>query len=94
MTKLKITVERIDGYCNMPMLVGDYFYVDDYKLKIPGEKGICMWALSSIIPLVPLINEQDCLSDDHWAKKVEHIACPDPKGKVIYRVEPISDDQD
>ena len=94
MAKLKITVERIDGYCNMPMLVGDSFYVEDYKLKIPEGKGICMWAIQSIIPLIPLINEQESLSDDHWAKKVEHIACPDPKGKVIYRVERACDDKD
>ena len=42
MFKLKITVERIDGYCNQPMLVGDYFMVDGGKITIPPGKHICM----------------------------------------------------
>ncbi|NIM12909.1 MAG: TIGR04076 family protein, partial [Candidatus Aminicenantes bacterium] len=42
MAKIKVTVERIDGYCNLPMLVGDHFYLDDSKLYVPGGKYICM----------------------------------------------------
>ena len=34
MAKLKVTVERIDGYCNQPMLVGDSFIVDGGKIRI------------------------------------------------------------
>ena len=29
MYKLKVTAEKIDGYCNQPILVGDSFIVDD-----------------------------------------------------------------
>ena len=28
MYKLKVTAERIDGYCNQPILVGDSFILD------------------------------------------------------------------
>jgi uncharacterized repeat protein (TIGR04076 family) len=93
MAKIKVTVERIDGYCNSPMLVGDYFYLDDSKLYVPGGKYICMWALQSMMPVFPLLSAREKLEDDHWAKSVEHFTCPDPKGKVIYRLEVIEDDR-
>jgi len=54
MSKIKVTVERIDGYCNLPMLVDDHFYLEDSKLYIPGEKYICMWALQSMMPVFPV----------------------------------------
>jgi len=31
MAKIKVTVERIDGYCNLPVHIGDHFYVEDYS---------------------------------------------------------------
>jgi uncharacterized repeat protein (TIGR04076 family) len=93
MTKIKVTVERIDGHCNLPMLVGDYFYLEDSKLFVPEGKYICMWALQSMMPVFPLFSARDKLEDDHWAKSVEHFTCPDPKGKVIYRLEVIEDDR-
>jgi uncharacterized repeat protein (TIGR04076 family) len=92
MARLKITVERIDGYCNLPVLVGDHFFVDDYKLEVPEGKFVCIWALQSLIPLLPLQNEQERLAEDHWARGVNRVHCPDPKGKVFYRVERVDDD--
>ena len=93
MAKIKVTVERIDGYCNLPMLVEDYFYLQDSKLYIPGGKYICMWALQSMMPIFPILNEKDKLDNDHWVTSVEHFVCPDPKGKVLYRLEVIDDAQ-
>ena len=92
MPKIKVTVERIDGHCSMPMLVGDTFFIDDYKLFVPDKKYICMWALQSMIPLFPLIAERENLAEDHWARCVSQVACPDPKGRVLYRLERIGDD--
>jgi len=93
MAVIKVTVERIDGYCNLPMLVGDYFYLQDSKLYIPEGKYMCMWALQSMMPVFPILNEKEKLDNDHWVKHVEHFVCPDPKGKVLYRLEVIADDQ-
>ena len=93
MAKIKVSVERIDGYCNLPMLIGDYFYVEDSKLILPEEKPICLWALQSMMPIFPILNEKDKLDNDHWVKHIEHFICPDPKGKVLYRLEVIDDDQ-
>jgi uncharacterized repeat protein (TIGR04076 family) len=92
MAKIKVTVERIDGYCNLPMLVGDYFYLEDSKLYIPEGKYICMWALQSMMPVFPVLAVKDTLAENHWIKKVKHFTCPDPKGKVIYRLEEVDDD--
>ena len=45
MSKIKIIVERIDGYCNLPVKVGDYFYIEDSKLMVPEDQFVCIWAL-------------------------------------------------
>ena len=42
MAKIKDTVEKIDGYCNLPMLVGDHFYVKGSKMTIPEGKLIAI----------------------------------------------------
>jgi uncharacterized repeat protein (TIGR04076 family) len=93
MAKIKVTVERIDGYCNLPMLVGDHFYIDDSKLSVPEGKYICIWALQSMMPIFPVLNVKDALDEGHWIKKVKHFQCPDPKGKVLYRLEVVEDDR-
>lgn len=89
MTKIKVTVERVDGSCNLPMLVGDTFYVEGSRLYIPEGKYICMWALQSMMPVFPILSVRNALDDSHWVKTVKHFSCPDPKGRVLYRLEVI-----
>jgi uncharacterized repeat protein (TIGR04076 family) len=93
MSKIKVTVEKIEGYCNLPVLVGDHFFIEDSKLTIPEGKHICIWALQSMMPVFPVLGSRDKLGEDHWVKKVDQFMCPDPKGRVIYRLEVIRDDQ-
>jgi uncharacterized repeat protein (TIGR04076 family) len=88
--KLKISVERIDGYCNQAMLVGDHFFMDGNKLKIPDGKYICMWALQSMMPIFPVLQRGSGEKGD-WTSKVQVFVCPDPKGKVHYRIERTND---
>jgi carbon-monoxide dehydrogenase iron sulfur subunit len=87
MAKIKVTVDRIDGYCNLPMQVGDYFYVEDSRLYVPEGKYICIWALQSMMPVFPLLAERDKLDKNHWVKKVDSFSCPDPRGLVQFRLE-------
>lgn len=87
MAKIKVMVERIDGYCNLPVQVGDHFFVEDSKLTIPEGKHVCIWALQSMMPVFPLLSEKDSLREDHWVKTVTTFSCPDPKGLVQYRLE-------
>ena len=89
--KLKVSVERIDGYCNQPMLVGDHFFVDGGKIRIPDGKHICMWALSSMMPIFPLMQRGTGEPTD-WTSKDQLFVCPDPKGRVHYRIERMADE--
>jgi len=87
MYTLKITVERIGGYCNQPMLVGDHFFVEGGKLKIPDGRHICMWALQSMMPIFPLLQRAEPRDGDWTAKSGQVFQCPDPRGRVHYRIE-------
>lgn len=89
MSKIKVSVERIDGLCNLPMKVGDYFYVEDSKLYVPEGKYICIWALQSLMPIFPILAVRDKLEKTHWVKKVKNFSCPDPKGLVQFRLDVI-----
>lgn len=66
MAKIKVSVERIEGHCDLPMHVGDYFYEEDYRLCIPDGQYICIWALQSMMPVFPLLAEKDQLDESHW----------------------------
>jgi uncharacterized repeat protein (TIGR04076 family) len=91
MSKIKVTVERIDGHCNLPVLVGDHFFVESSKLSVPEGNYVCMWALQSMMPVFPIFNVKENLPDDHWVKSVKHFTCPDPEGKVIFRLETLEE---
>ena len=90
MAKIKVSVDRIEGHCNLPLLVGDHFYVEDSKLSIPEGKFICIWALQSMMPVFPILAARDQLEESHWVKKVKTFSCPDPKGLVQFRLEVVS----
>ncbi|MHA2026476.1 MAG: TIGR04076 family protein [Candidatus Thorarchaeota archaeon] len=87
MAKIKVTIEKIDGYCNLPVQVGDYFHVESSKLSIPDGKHICIWALQSMMPVFPILDVKETLPAEHWVKSVKHFTCPDPDGRVLYRLE-------
>jgi len=87
-----VSVEKIDGYCNQPRLVGDHFFVDGGKIKIPVGGQICMWALQSMMPIFPVMQRGNSEKGD-WTHNESGIqfVCPDPKGKVHYKIERIKD---
>ena len=89
MAKIKVSVEKIDGYCNLPMKVGDYFYVEDSRLYVPEGKYVCIWALQSMMPIFPILSVKEKLTKGHWIKYIKTFSCPDPKGLVQYRLEVI-----
>ena len=86
-------MEQIDGYCNLPMLVGDSFVVEERgKIKIPAGKFICLWALQSMMPILPLMQRTAPQKGDWTRRHRQLFACPDPKGRVQYRIERIAND--
>ena len=94
MARIKVSVERVGGCCNLPMMVGDCFYLDGSKLSVPDGKFVCMWALQSMMPVFPILGVQDHVPSAHWVHAVRHFVCPDPKGQVLFRLETVADDPD
>lgn len=88
MHRLKITVERIDGYCSLPMLVGDSMVIEERgKITIPEGKHMCMWALQSMMPILPMLQRTEPKKGDWASQSGVRFVCPDPDGLVHYRIE-------
>ena len=86
MYDLKIVVEEIKGFCDMPMKPGDYFEVKGGRIIIPHGKHMCLWALQSMMPLLPL-KQRNIVEENDWVPDTKRICCPDPNGMVIYRID-------
>ena len=66
--------------------VGDYFEVtQSSELRIPSGKHFCLYALQSVLPLLPAKQRELAKSD--WLEKDSHVACPDPDERLIMRIE-------
>ena len=90
MHELWIEVERVEGVCTgpVPMVPGTGFRVRNGSLVFPGGGPICLFALQSVLPMIPA---KERLTDGDptagWMGRVEHVQCPDPKGRVLWRIE-------
>jgi carbon-monoxide dehydrogenase iron sulfur subunit len=85
MRKLIVKVKKIEGSCDTHE-VGDCFRLDGGKLSFPREnKHVCIYALSSLLPLLPAKQRKIEDSND-WLPKVFEVECPDPKGRVIWEI--------
>jgi uncharacterized repeat protein (TIGR04076 family) len=90
MYELKIAVDKVLGECTAdpPMKPGDYFSVRDGDIRIPEGGFICLWALQSMLPvLTPKEREILEEKDEDWMWRVHHVQCPDPEGRVIFKIE-------
>ncbi len=90
MYELEVAVTKVLGTCTAdpPMKPGDYFAVRDGNIRIPEGGYICLWALQSILPLItPKEREIAEARDEDWMWRVHHAQCPDPKGRVIFKIE-------
>lgn len=85
---LRITVVEIRGRSVCGLQVGDYVEVtESNRLRIPAGKHFCIYALSSILPLLPA--SQRALDPADWLSRDSHAACPDPDEAVIMKIERI-----
>jgi len=89
---LRVVVDEVRGFCDLPMQVGDYFEVRRGKIIIPDGKYVCLWALQSIMPILPL-KERNITEENDWVPNTDKITCPDPAGMVIYRIIPLGKEQ-
>ena len=86
---LRVTVISIEGRSVCGMQVGDYFeVVESSKLRIPEGKHFCIYALNSVLPLLPA--KQRLLSKNDWMERDVLVCCPDPEERLIMRIERIA----
>jgi len=88
---LRVIVEEVRGFCDLPMAPGDYFEVRGGRITIPAGKHMCLWAMSSLLPMLPA-KQRNVLEENDWLPSTSHMCCPDPNGQVIFRIERISVD--
>jgi uncharacterized repeat protein (TIGR04076 family) len=86
MYNLRVTVEKIEGFCDLPMRIGEYFEVRGSAIYIPPENKMCLWALQSLLPFLPA-KQRSTENTNDWLPKTKRLVCPDPNGRVIFRVD-------
>jgi uncharacterized repeat protein (TIGR04076 family) len=87
--ELEVRVSKVMGTCTAdpPMQPGDFFTVTNGDIHIPEGGYICMWALQSMLPVITL--KERALAEEpeeDWVWRVHHVQCPDPAGRVIFRI--------
>ncbi len=85
MKTLIVTVKAVDGLCGTHR-VGDCFRLEEGRLSFPSEnKHVCIYALSSLLPLLPA-KQRKIDEPEDWLPRVFEVECPDPKGRVIWEI--------
>jgi uncharacterized repeat protein (TIGR04076 family) len=85
---LRVTVESIEGRSVCRLTVGDWFeLVNSSELRLPKGKHFCIFALQSVLPLLPAKQRQ--LPENDWLERDSLVCCPDPEERVIMRIERI-----
>jgi uncharacterized repeat protein (TIGR04076 family) len=87
---LRVTVERIEGRSVCGLAVGDYFELtESSRVRIPAGKHFCLYALASVLPLLPA--KQRRLPEADWLEQESLVACPDPDERLVMRIERIGE---
>ncbi len=82
---LKVVVERIEGNCTCNMHEGDCFFLRRGKISMPDGTDFCLYALQSVIPLLPAKQRQNHPAD--WMETDSRVVCPDPACRLIMRID-------
>ncbi len=86
---LRVTVVEIRGRSVCGLNVGDYFEVtESNRLRIPAGKHFCMYALQSVLLLLPARQRE--LDPADWMAHDTLVACPDPDEQLIMKIERIA----
>ena len=82
---LRVEVETINGRSVCGMSPGDYFEVtNSAEVRIPDGKHFCMYAIASVLPLLPA--KQRVMPENDWLESDSRVACPDPEEQLIMRI--------
>jgi uncharacterized repeat protein (TIGR04076 family) len=87
---IRVTVERIEGRSVCGLAVGDFFEVtESNRVRIPAGKHFCLYALQSVLPLIPA--KQRRLPPEDWLEQDSLVSCPDPDERVVMRIERVGE---
>jgi uncharacterized repeat protein (TIGR04076 family) len=82
---LKIIIEEIKGQCTCDHSIGQYFELKGGKLSLPDGQSFCLYALQSVIPLLPAKQRRNHPND--WMETDARVICPDPLCGVVLLIE-------
>lgn len=85
MKHLSVKCVEKPGVCDKHQ-VGDYFEIRDGALFLPEGKSICIYALQSIMPLIPAKERELMPDESDWLPGVNRISCPDPRGRLVFEI--------
>ena len=86
---LRVTVVAIEGRSVCGLEVGDFFELtESSRVRIPDGKHFCLYALQSVLPLLP--PKQRVLDPNDWLEHDTLVACPDPEERLIMQIERIN----
>ena len=84
---LEVVVNRIEGKCTCDINIGDKFFLHGGKISLPPQKDFCLYALQSVIPLLPAKQRMNDKSD--WIETDNEVTCPDPACRLIMEIKRI-----
>lgn len=85
---LRVVVDRIEGRSVCGMQVGDFFELTrSSRVTIPDGRHFCLYALNSVLPLLPA--KQRELAPGDWMAADAEVCCPDPDERLVMRIERI-----
>ena len=82
---LRVSVEEIRGRCTCGHTVGDAFELIGGRLRLAPERGFCLYALQSTLPL--LSAKQRASHPNDWMTDRQPGGLPDPLCGVVMRID-------
>ena len=87
---LRVTVVEIHGRSVCGLEIGDYFEVrNSNQVFIPPGHHFCMYAMASVLPLLPAKQRQ--LDENDWMSADNRVACPDPDERVVMKIQRVGE---
>ncbi|MBM4386542.1 MAG: TIGR04076 family protein [Deltaproteobacteria bacterium] len=84
MKELRVSVAEVKERCGAKHKVGDSFYIRGKgRLVSTDDKGICVYALSSLLPFLMLKQRESAPGEDDWVPEIKYLSCPDALGVVF-----------
>jgi uncharacterized repeat protein (TIGR04076 family) len=84
MYRVMFEVRKAHPSCAAGYRVGERIVVEHDMIQLDRTDRLCPYALSALIPYLPLLGHKTEPSD--WINRKEEIQCPDSKTPVIFAV--------